>query len=399
MNLFSPLKKFSPLGKRDVSLQAYWRSRNKTLFFAGDNTNIENLIINVSGELRIYNQKLGATDYLIVEGTAGARTFRCPNTAAYIAADTDYIWFRTNGSQRSVSTAELKGYDLPRTPVKYLDDAPNTLQYLLILSDNLTDSEKTKLHKDFRLPIYWDGVYSDIGYLKSNRTIDEQYVWPPATTMPTGVALTLISGGVKIDWTDASGGLDQTEIWGQSDGAAYALLYTIDTGTVTKNDDAVTPVDLRYYKLRSKNGEEYSDFTVPTSIAMLGAELIGNGGFDDATGWTALGSWVIGSGKCSFTASSANRVYRNITGVTSGSTYRIKFDILDRVAAIKLRVLGNAGAANFGAPLNGAADYPLGTNTFYKVASTDFTTIEYWSSVSTSYYAIDNVSVKKVLAP
>jgi len=70
---------------------------------------------------KLYNQKTGATDYLTVGGSVGSYTFQCPNTAAYIAADTDYIWFRTTGAQRTVTEAELIGYDFVRSIIKYED--------------------------------------------------------------------------------------------------------------------------------------------------------------------------------------------------------------------------------------------------------------------------------------
>lgn len=97
------------------------------------------------------------------------------------------------------------------------------------------------------------------------------------TPIPTGLTLTGISGGVQIDWTDNSSGTAQTEIWGQSNGAAYALLYTIAAGTVTKND-IIAPVDLRYYKIRALRGGLYSAFTSEVSIALLSNISL--------TGWT-----------------------------------------------------------------------------------------------------------------
>lgn len=126
------------------------------------------------------NKITGATDYLTVAGVAGSFTFQCPNTAAYIAADTDYIWFKTDASQRTTTTAELIGYDLQRTPVKYLDASPNTLQEIIILKvgEVLTTDELNQLFAYMHLPIMWNDSWNDYGYEKENRAL-EQVLWKP----------------------------------------------------------------------------------------------------------------------------------------------------------------------------------------------------------------------------
>ena len=123
------------------------------------------------------NKVTGATDFLTVAGSP--YTFQTPNTAPYIAADTDYIWFKTNAVQRTTTTAELIGYDLQRTPVKYGDIAPNTLTEIIILkaSEVLTASEINSLHAYMHLSMFWSGVENDYGSLKSNRA--GQQLWTP----------------------------------------------------------------------------------------------------------------------------------------------------------------------------------------------------------------------------
>lgn len=151
--------------------------------------------------------------------------------------------------------------------------------------------------------------------------------------LPTGLTLTLISGGVKIDFTDNSGGTAEHEIWAQSDGGASALLTTLAAADVSY-DDTVSPVDLRYYKVRAKVGTNYSAFTSEVSIAMLGVEKIGatwnaaggawwNGGFD--AGWSGDGSKLSCNGSAAFvtryTFWTVGKTYRIITSAvrTSGS--------------------------------------------------------------------------------
>jgi hypothetical protein len=123
------------------------------------------------------NKVTGATDFLTVAGSP--YTFQTPNTAAYKSADTDYIWFKTDATQRTTTTAELIGYDLQRTPVKYGDVSPNTLTEIVILKagESLTTSEVNSLHAYMHLSMFWSGVENDYGYLKDNRV--GQQLWTP----------------------------------------------------------------------------------------------------------------------------------------------------------------------------------------------------------------------------
>lgn len=124
------------------------------------------------------NKITGATDFLTVAGSP--YTFQVPNTAPYIAADTDYIWFKTDASQRTTTTAELIGYDFSRTIVKYLDVSPYTLEEVIILKSGqvLTTDEMNKLRDYAHLSTWWDGTLSLYGYTKGNRAA-ERSIWTP----------------------------------------------------------------------------------------------------------------------------------------------------------------------------------------------------------------------------
>ena len=273
-----------PFGGGGIDWSSYWATQSEVLFFG---------LYSEIADGKMPNKKTGATDYLTVAGAAGSETYQCPNTAPYIAADTDYIWFKTDESQRTPTTAELIGYDLQRTPVKYGDTAPNAIEGIIILNAEVTGDKLDKLHTDFRLPLFWSGVENVNGFVKSNRGFAKN-TWYAETTpaeLPTGLTLTLLSGtGVQIDWTDNSGGTAPTEIWGKIDSGEYLLLYTIDAGTVTK-DDLRTPESLMTYKIRAGIRGGFSDFTAEESIAMLGDNLVPSASSDFATDgsawWTA----------------------------------------------------------------------------------------------------------------
>jgi hypothetical protein len=170
---------FKPTG---VSWESYWSHQSEVLFFG--------LYSEISGG-QMPNKVTGATDFLTVGGVAGSYTFQAPNTAAYIAADTDYIWFKTDASQRTTTEAELIGYDLQRTPVKYLDNAPNSIEAIMILSSAIEGDKLNKLFRDLHLPLLWNGVVNGSGYIKSNRL--GQNLWTPEIVHQAEV-LTYISG-------------------------------------------------------------------------------------------------------------------------------------------------------------------------------------------------------------
>jgi hypothetical protein len=136
------------------SWPSYWANSGLFLFF-GETSKI------TGGKL--YNQVDGSTDWLTVAGSPN--TFQCPNTAPYIAADTDYIWFKTDASQRTATQAELVGYDFPRTPVKYDDNSPYAIREILILK-----AGETLTADELKLVYPQDGAEPEIyeSYLTEN---------------------------------------------------------------------------------------------------------------------------------------------------------------------------------------------------------------------------------------
>jgi len=139
------------------SWESYWASQPEVLFFG--------LYSEISGG-QMPNKVTGSSDYLTVAGSAGSETYQAPNTASYQSADTDYIWFKTDTAQRTTTTAELIGYDFTRTIVKYANDAPYTIEAIMILSANV---DTARMRDDFDLSVWWDNTLSAHGNLKGNR--------------------------------------------------------------------------------------------------------------------------------------------------------------------------------------------------------------------------------------
>jgi hypothetical protein len=149
----------------DPSWAGTWKSSESVLFF-GQTENI--------ADGKLYNEVTGATDFL----TVGAGTYTCPNTAEYLAADTDKIWFNLANVNRDVTEAELIGYDLQATPVKYDNSAPHTIRAIMILDGALTAGERNLMFNDFLLHPLWDNAWNAFGVIKANRGF-AQILWVP----------------------------------------------------------------------------------------------------------------------------------------------------------------------------------------------------------------------------
>ena len=204
------------------------------------------------------NRVTGATDYITVGGSAGSYTFKVPEyRSLYRNADTDYIWHSTSLAWRTVTEAEIVGYDFPRTPVYFNDDVPNSFRELLILKagETLTADELINVHHNFRLPILWSGVWVDEGYEKSNRGIAQQYIW---TLPPENVTCSLDGSDIKIDWDDVANNEDGYFIERSTDNITFAEIDTVTAGVETYTDETPEAETLYYYRLRTYKDGIYS---------------------------------------------------------------------------------------------------------------------------------------------
>ena len=217
---------------------AYWAAQDEDLFFSDD----IDLLPDVCVDEPLYNKRNGATDYLVVNGTRGSYTFQCPDTAPYIAADTDRVWFSTDIDVRTATEAELIGYDYTRTIVKYLDIAPYTLEAIMILS---SDVDTAKMRDDFHLSVWWNNTLSASGYVKQNRPIVGRYFRIVDadenlyTTVTIGSQVWVLQNLTTTKYNDGTAiptGLSNAN-WALEDGTsgkdgAYALVNNSSANTV-----------------------------------------------------------------------------------------------------------------------------------------------------------------------
>ena len=210
---------------------------------------------------------------------------------------------------------------------------------------------------------------------------------PVVPALPTGLTLSLISGGVKVDFTDNSGGTAQTEIWYKNNSGSYVFCHLISAGTVTYND-MCSPVDLRYYKIRTLLNGVYSAFTSEQSIVMLGSEMM-----PSVATWSAVDLAWWNNTKTGFTGDASKLtgigtgdVFRTTPFWTIGKTYRT-------IHAIT-RTSGNLYSAHDGTHTNTILN-SVGTFTSYYIPTGTGIMLYSDSFIGT----ITAISIKEVLMP
>ena len=256
------LKVMNQQGGASQSWESYWANQTEVLFFG--------LYSEISGG-QMPNKKTGSSDYLTVAGSAGSETYQCPNTAPYIAADTDYIWFKTDETQRTVTTAELIGYDLQRTPVKYQDASPNEIVAIMILKsgETITGTKRDYLFRDMWLPILWDNNLNGYGHIKDNRI--GQQLWTPEATATfidtfTDVYDTVLTSHIpdsaNFMWSIDTGGFRvlDNNIYASNTAAINNVAY-FDTGKTDPDMSMTLTIPDAYYAggfwVRQKSATEY----------------------------------------------------------------------------------------------------------------------------------------------
>ncbi len=120
---------------------------------------------------------------------------------------------------------------------------------------------------------------------------------------------------------------------------------------------------------------------------LLGPNLVVNGTFDSAAGWTTPASWTIGSGVATGAATSSS-LFSPATGIEAGKYYKITFDITAYTSGNCAVTIGQ----NYGGQrlANG-----VGPKSFVIQATNTARGVEFYGGSFTG--AIDNVVVQEVL--
>ena len=95
--------------------------------------------------------------------------------------------------------------------------------------------------------------------------------------VPTDLAAAEITGGVRITWSDNNTEAEYIEIWGAVEGAATALIATVEDGVETY--DHVGDILYCGYKIRAKEGTlpVYSEFTSVVNYSSAFYTIVNDG--------------------------------------------------------------------------------------------------------------------------
>jgi hypothetical protein len=120
----------------------------------------------------------------------------------------------------------------------------------------------------------------------------------------------------------------------------------------------------------------------------LGSELVANGDFASATGWTAETGWSIGSGVATKVVSGANANLFQDIGIVAGRTYRVTYTLTYSAGGFQMIIGGTASTVKLAS----------GTYTDYIVAGSSNLRVSAFGNAAFAG-TIDNISVKEVLRP
>jgi hypothetical protein len=298
------------------------------------------------------NKKTGASDYLtVVSGSGLNKVYTLPNTTPYKNADTDYCWWKTDGSLSTTDGNRLIAYDFARTIIKYDSTTPYTLRETIILTAGatLTTTEMNLLRIYAKLSPWWDGTWSDYGEIKENRAF-EYDPWTPeavagvATVTTTAISTILnisASGGGNVT---ADGGTTVTArgvCWSLSANPTISDSHTTNgsgTGVFTSSLTGLTAGTAYHVRAYATNSVDtaygsdvqfttlsytlYDTFTDTTGVR-LNAHAMDIGG----VGWIEeSGVWTISSGKAA-EATQAGVQYRVVRDAGISDTPGVSLDI------------------------------------------------------------------------
>jgi hypothetical protein len=179
--------------------------------------------------------------------------------------------------------------------------------------------------------------------------------------------------------------------WGaQAELGSTATAYQRVTDQYNVTEAGVPPVSYLFF-----NGNNFAmstpsiNFPAGPTNPTLGPDLVTNGTFDSATGWTAETGWSIGSGVATTVAGTTGALYQGIS-LVAGRTYRVDFTISNTLSGGVIPSLFG-GTTVFGPTLSGN-----GPKSALITAASGNTNIRFFKDAASAALSIDNISVREL---
>jgi hypothetical protein len=217
-------------------------------------------------------------DILTVGGSIGSYTFQVPNTNPYQTYDTDKIWFKSDLVQRTVTQAEIVGFDFSKTIVKFLSTSPFTPDYIMILSSAFATANENKMRDEFLLSNWWNDTNSEHGEVKDNRGTGQSVFIPEPNPPSTLVLGTPTATTIPLTWDDSSGTIHILR--STTDESSYSEVHSMASGIKAWTDTAVIGGTKYYYKLYASNTTGNSSYSASVNTTTLATKIV----YDTFTG-------------------------------------------------------------------------------------------------------------------
>ena len=167
-------------------------------------------------------------------------------------------------------------------------------------------------------------------------------------------------------------------------GSASGKIYSISVKEYTVADMDVT---------RATAATRVDEAGLVNYAEIIGSDLVTNGDFADATGWTISGAWSLGTNKVIFSDTTNGDIRTSSAIFTATKTYQIKLKVADLTGAnTAFFAIGDGSASN----LVGYDNYANGDYTFNAIAPNGSELRIFSTTSSGSSYSITNISVKEV---
>ena len=215
-----------------------------------------------------------------------------------------------------------------------------------------------------------------------------------------------------IDITVSTGAITYIEVAGNTNSndinaTGVSTLYfsptsTNDRITIAANSTFVGSVNSISVKEYTSADMDVTRETAATRVdeaglvnfaEIIGSDLVTNGDFADATGWTISGAWSLGTNKVIFSDTTNGDIRTSSAIFTATKTYQIKLKVADLTGAnTAFFAIGDGSASN----LVGYDNYANGDYTFNAIAPNGSELRIFSTTSSGSSYSITNISVKEV---